>query len=193
MDNSGANIIISWAKDSNPNVTYQITYYKTSVSGINNITIDLSGNSTYTINNNLEFNTNYTIFITSTVNGISSSYQTDVTTISCPEGSYCPIGSTSATACPAGSYCPNSSTITPCPIGTYNPLTGQTLSSACQICPAGSFCPVESPYNSSVAIPCQAGTYNPNTGQTSSIACLACPDNNTSVCPEGSSVIQGFG
>ena len=45
-----------------------------------------------------------------------------------PDAGLCPEGHT----CAAGAIAP-----TPCPIGTYNPLVGQT---SCKPCPAGLFC-----------------------------------------------------
>lgn len=105
--------------------------------------------------------------------------------------------------CPAGSYCPAGSSIyIQCAVGTFNPNTGSTSSTACQTCtagkkclsrgltapstdcPAGYYC-TQNPYTlnscgqgyycpigSDSQIKCPSGQYQPNTLQST---CLTCP------------------
>ena len=54
----------------------------------------------------------------------------------CPIGSYCPAGSTSATPCPAGSYCSNITTKIQCPAGSYCPGT-PTMRTQCKAAISG--------------------------------------------------------
>ena len=86
----------------------------------------------------------------------------------CPVGYYCPFNTTSPQACPAGSQCPTSnlSIFSLCPVGSYQPQTGQ---SSCIACPAGSQCPNTSLITFTL---CPVGTYQSQTGQSS---CLDCP------------------
>ncbi len=44
----------------------------------------------------------------------------------CPAGYYCgTIGTFAPVICPTGFFCPEGTALpTPCPLGTYNPLTG---------------------------------------------------------------------
>jgi len=68
----------------------------------------------------------------------ASLHPSDPTPQSCPETTYCPVGSSNTTTCPAGSYCP---------VETTEPI----------VCPRGSYCPLES----SQPIGCVLGTYCP--------------------------------
>ena len=95
--------------------------------------------------------------------------QTSCTPVS--QGYYSTEGSETEILCPAGSYCDKTS-ITPCPIGYYNTLTGQTDPTACVECPFG--------------------LKTLNVGSTSKSDCLDCPagsyiqDGKCILCPEGS-------
>lgn len=110
----------------------------------------------------------------------------------CPDGHYCPEGSSSATPCPIGTYrdaeggtvladcfaCPKgfycatqglaSYTSTQCAAGYYCPESQTTGSPVAYKCPAGSYCPA----NSKLAKKCPVGYYQPNEGQ---VSCIDCP------------------
>ena len=127
-------------------------------------------------------------------NVVVQSYQ-DAIVVSqstCPQGYYCPYGSTTPTPCPAGTYnnlgnTVDNSTCIGCPVGSYCPLASilptqcsagsyminvnATKQSDCTVCPTGNYCPAGSvtPTN------CSAGTYEPTTNGTSPSSCLACP------------------
>ena len=112
----------------------------------------------------------------STLQGSSSS-------LPCPAGFFCPIGSVSYVnnACNTGEYCPaGSDDHHLCAAGFYCPNPTQQLA-----CPAGSYCP----QGSSAAIPCPIGSYCP-AGVSAAIACAAgqyCPVGSTTpqTCPAG--------
>ncbi|XP_062894522.1 platelet endothelial aggregation receptor 1-like [Mobula hypostoma] len=91
--------------------------------------------------------------------------------------------------CSAGAYCPRNSTLPiPCPPGTYNSETGQSI---CQKCLAGYFClgGLSNPYplqclsgyycpectRFANEFPCPSGTYGSLPGLQSSAGCLPCP------------------
>ena len=57
----------------------------------------------------------------------------------CPEGMYCPEGSTPL-SCPVGHYCPSSAVLIPCPKGRYRNEIGGNNSADCYICPQGYWC-----------------------------------------------------
>uniref|UniRef100_K1RZC1 Latrophilin-2 n=1 Tax=Magallana gigas TaxID=29159 RepID=K1RZC1_MAGGI len=60
--------------------------------------------------------------------------------ISCPAGYFCPNG-TSVFICPEGFFCPAGRTSPmPCPIGTFNPYSGNGTEKACLKCTPGLFC-----------------------------------------------------
>lgn len=106
--------------------------------------------------------------------GNSFSSKTD-----CTAGYYCPGGTTSTDMnnlyqCAAGHYCPlNSHDQKPCDIGTYNPDTGSTDSSACLTCPSGQTCS-------------SRGMSAPDTAQFSCEAGYYCPTNTEKyMCPVG--------
>ena len=69
--------------------------------------------------------------------------------------------------CPAGEYASDGSCES-CPVGTFQPDVGQTLSTACQVCPAGTFQPEEGQTSCGA---CTAGKYS-TVGQSS---CESCP------------------
>jgi hypothetical protein len=95
--------------------------------------------------------------------------QTSCTPVS--QGYYSTEGSETEILCPAGSFC-NKTSITPCPIGSYNTLTGQTDPTACVECPFG--------------------LKTLNVGSTLISDCISCPagsyikDGECILCPEGS-------
>jgi hypothetical protein len=114
-----------------------------------------------------------------------------LTTVSqnCAAGYYCISGASTASpvdgltgaACTKGSYCPAASGYpTPCPIGTYQPSTGQMFVGACLFCSPGGYC--GSTGLSAVSGPCAAGYFC--TGN----ATLAAPVDGVTgnVCPIGS-------
>ncbi|CEM36103.1 unnamed protein product [Vitrella brassicaformis CCMP3155] len=117
----------------------------------------------------------------------------------CEEGFYCPGGaidpygktptnSTNMTA-DEGYYAPaGSSNQVPCPIGTYNDLTGQ---GSCTTCPAGYYCPdqgmsdvvgYECPQGSFCQVgstsyqPCPPGTYGNASQLSTATDCTPCDD-----------------
>ncbi|PIK33904.1 hypothetical protein BSL78_29274 [Apostichopus japonicus] len=113
----------------------------------------------------------------------------------CSAGYICTGGSTTPTPesvsgmgypCPAGFYCPSGAvTEIGCPIGTYQPNTGQAN---CTICPSGLMCPYGNmtapldcktgyycPYDESVPLPCPPGTFNNITGISLEEECSYCP------------------
>jgi hypothetical protein len=77
----------------------------------------------------------------------------------CPSGMLCTgNGTFSPITCPAGSYCPpGSSSATPCPVATFNPTTGARTVRECLSCLPGFYCN----YQGQIAVtgPCQAGYY----------------------------------
>ncbi|XP_038634724.1 neurogenic locus notch homolog protein 3-like [Scyliorhinus canicula] len=91
--------------------------------------------------------------------------------------------------CSTGAYCPRNSTVPiPCPPGTYNSETGQSLCQICLAgyfclggtsstiplkCPSGHYCPERTRFGEEY--PCPPGTYNSSPGQESSAGCLMCP------------------
>jgi hypothetical protein len=112
--------------------------------------------------------------------------------------------------CPRGSYCPDGAQIpTPCPRGTYGPLTMSTSLFGCPVCPAGSLCNttgVVDPTDflcppgyycgrgSTDPIKCPSGSYRAVPGGSSSSSCFICdagyfcPQEATivpSICPNG--------
>ena len=110
-----------------------------------------------------------------TTNGYGSSATQDfaltVDPAICTAGSYSASGYAPCTLAPPGTYVDTTgaTTATDCPVGTYNPNSGSTDSSACSSAAAGTY--VDTP-GSEAATPCGLGTYNPNTGSTSSSACV---------------------
>ena len=80
----------------------------------------------------------------------------------CPEGFFCPSGTSNFTAypCPTGHYCPENTTSAfqyPCPAGTFNNLTHRVNISDCMPCSAGSYC--NSSGLSSPSGPCHGGYF----------------------------------
>lgn len=84
----------------------------------------------------------------------------------CQAGYYCTYGADSPTPtlgqqadiCPEGSYCPSGSSVPQsCPPGTFNPTAGRQDVSECVNCTAGLYCP---DYNMTAAgPPCQEGKF----------------------------------
>lgn len=83
-----------------------------------------------------------------------------VSPTSCNIGYYCPIASSTITPCPVGTYgfkpISNINDCTPCPAGTFNNQLGGTLSS-CLNCPTGFYCGT----NYSIPTPCPSNHYCP--------------------------------
>jgi len=91
----------------------------------------------------------------------------------CGVGNVCPAGASSAFTCPTGSFCPDSLTQTTCSIGAYCPL-GSTSEVQCA---SGHFC--STPMSQTVCTPgyyCAVGSTQP----------IICPEG--SMCAEGASV-----
>ena len=112
--------------------------------------------------------------------------------IQCLAGYFCPQGQTASnsqsTLCPKGHKCPTGSVAaTPCPAGTYQPLTGQIDCPPCQAgyycdgsdgtqqteCPRGYYC--EASTLVANQYPCPAGTYFDDLKGTNSGVCVPCP------------------
>ena len=115
----------------------------------------------------------------------------------CAAGFYCLRGASSPNnptldssggPCPEGHFCPNGTSYPlPCPCGSYNPTTGQ---SECAECPVGFYCPENSTdYSTTDCLaghycpagtchgtdfPCPRGYYNPNLGANTIDECLPC-------------------
>ncbi len=97
-----------------------------------------------------------------------------VTTIICPAGSYCPVGSSTPISCPAGYYCdrPRLSTYSGACYAGYICSGGSTSPQPLSgICPAGYYCEA----GVTEATACPTGTYLPSTGGTKKADCLTCP------------------
>lgn len=58
----------------------------------------------------------------------------------CPAGKICLPGSSIPEDCTVGHYCPFNDTVRPCPLRTYNNVSGATDISFCNPCPAGYHC-----------------------------------------------------
>ena len=58
----------------------------------------------------------------------------------CPAGKICVSGSSIPTDCTVGHYCPFNDTARPCPLRTFNSVSGATDISFCHPCPAGYYC-----------------------------------------------------
>lgn len=128
----------------------------------------------------------------------------------CSDGYLCQSGSGTPTPansrCPAGFFCASDPVsgvllVTPCSVGSYNPLRGSSQASACLSCPAGFFCPLGAstplacPSGSACLeateaaaqslaspSPCPAGSYLLTKGATALATCQECPA--TYYCPE---------
>ncbi|XP_064629299.1 uncharacterized protein LOC135488586 [Lineus longissimus] len=95
----------------------------------------------------------------------------------CPEGFFCPEGSSTPQSCPSGSYCHLPGQATPtgkCAAGYYCSLEAHqaqpTDGTTGNICPAGFYCL----RGSSQPVPCESGTYNPTFGNMKKTDCLQC-------------------
>ena len=58
----------------------------------------------------------------------------------CPAGKICSPGSSIPEDCTVGYYCPYNDTRRPCPLQTFNNVSGATDISFCHPCPAGYYC-----------------------------------------------------
>ena len=101
----------------------------------------------------------------------------------CRAGSACEAGSAAESPCPLGMRAPTNGSVScePCPAGTYQDKTGQTL---CTLCRAGRYCPVGSAQEQ----PCLAGKYASETGLMNASQCTDCPVGH--YCTEGTSTPQ---
>lgn len=61
----------------------------------------------------------------------------------CPGGKICLPGSSIPEDCTVGHFCPFNDTVRPCPLQTYNNVSGATDISFCKPCPAGYYCDYE--------------------------------------------------
>lgn len=107
----------------------------------------------------------------------------------CPIGYFCEINSTHPILCPSGYYCPfasNNPREFPCPVGTYNPLSGLRISDGCLPCVEGSYC--ETPGLSQPTGLCAAGYYCGSGATTRAPIDMTGSDICTQghYCPEGS-------
>ncbi|XP_075695379.1 uncharacterized protein LOC142661742 isoform X3 [Rhinoderma darwinii] len=126
----------------------------------------------------------------------------------CPAGTFnLKLGSVrvgECSACPEGAYCPaGTSKPALCPMGTYRAEQGAQNVGECDLCPAGTSCPN---IGMNSAVPCGAGNFSDRGSST----CLACPaghycnEDRTSrermmqllcpagiVCPKGMAVLPG--
>ena len=86
--------------------------------------------------------------------------------VTCPQGTFCPVGSARATPCAAGTYSAHAkqSTCAKCETGTYQDMEGQT---ACMDCERGYFCSL----GSATGRPCPGGTYGNQTRLTHADNC----------------------
>ena len=128
----------------------------------------------------------------------------------CPAGMVCPLESSVAIPCRSGHYCPYNSSEIPCPIGTFNNITGAPNDTYCLPCEAGFWCrsegmstyeyepcPVGHYCDAGVKAPtaCPVGTFRNTTGAAGVGDCYLCPagyfcspDNETIFavkCPNG--------
>eukprot|EP00942_MAST-04A_sp_MAST-4A-sp1_P009462 g9462.t1 len=95
------------------------------------------------------------------------------------ESGACPYNTST---CPLGHFCQHDRVAHPCPIGSFNNVTGQTAcktclsgyvalsngSTSCSICDRGSYCPSATSQKL-----CPMGTFNNVTGQTACKTCLS--------------------
>lgn len=79
----------------------------------------------------------------------------------CPGGRICPENSTISSPCYAGYYCEVTKAPAPCPVTTYNPVSGANDSSYCLPCPGGYFCNDTGMADYNVN-PCEPGWYCTN-------------------------------
>ena len=91
----------------------------------------------------------------------------------CPNGHYCPTGSSTPIPCKAGSY--NNQTgqseCVTCPAGYYCLET--TVSFLATLCPSGYYCPSNTTHGHQY--PCLPGTFSNHTGQKDQSSCRPCP------------------
>lgn len=92
----------------------------------------------------------------------------------CPSGTACGTGATTAATCEQAYYCPSGVAAPglPCPAGTFGGyMTGKTDPSQCLTCPPGYYCPE----GSADPTPTPAGYYNPLQGIDSLDGVQLCP------------------
>ena len=141
---------------------------------------DVSGSTTFTISPSNGASCTGDVCTASlpgsyTVQGMNGGVSSDTVNLTvvtgCAPGTYSATGSPPCTAAPPGYYVASSgaTAATPCALGTYNALSGQT---SCTTAPAGTYVDTMA---ATAPTDCPAGSYNPSTGATSGAACLAAP------------------
>jgi hypothetical protein len=106
----------------------------------------------------------------------------------CPPGFYCTpsVTLTAALPCPEGSFCPAGSTApNPCAPGAYAPIQGRA---ACLLCAPGSFTAVSG--SAVCADFCPAGTAGGLPGSSSGSNCTACPRGSYGLAEGAAACIQ---
>lgn len=83
----------------------------------------------------------------------------------CPSGFTNDAAKTTCIACQIGQY-GRDGLCADCPVGTYQPLTGQTT---CLRCPAGTY---QNGIKSATCLPCSPGSYSASTGAQTCVNCL---------------------
>lgn len=106
----------------------------------------------------------------------------------CPIGTACGFAECSPVMCPCGHYCPNTTSVVPCPNGTFSSVPGTINIIQCLQCPddywcgagscgwgrcpPGKYCP-----SPDVVFPCPPGTFsNYAFPSSSATGCVPCPD-----------------
>ena len=150
------------------------------------MTLNPDGSFTYTPNSDFVGLDSF-VYQTNDGHGNTAS-ATDVIIVNqivCPTGSFLSSGSNLCTPAPPGSFVSTtgSSSATLCPVGTFQPLEGQsscnpspagsfvstTGSSSATLCPVGTFTDIQ---GQAVCNPSSAGSFVNATGATSSTSCL---------------------
>ena len=90
----------------------------------------------------------------------------------CPDGHYCPEGTSNPIGCPAGTYqdLTNQDHCKGCPAGYF--CQANTTDYTPNICPSGHYCPDNT--TDAMANPCPAQTFNNLTGGQDFSACISC-------------------
>ena len=104
----------------------------------------------------------------------------NISTASCPAGSYCPANSAAPLACAAGAYSAAGAVSCDytCPAGTFASPPASCLPAPCA---AGTYSTAGAPF----CAPCPAGPFSKQVGLASAASCQACPAGHN--CPPGTS------